>query len=360
MGNASWTTTCPDGQTVSCPHDNQETCCDSKIIGDVPCPTPNPCLPSQSCCRTKTDYIGCCPYKNGVCCLGGSLCCPGGMRCNLKEMICEYKDDKGSIGIYPVTPLEESKITCPDRSICEDKMTCCKLFDGQYGCCPFENASCCSDGKHCCPQGLKCDVEQGRCIKDLATPLAPIIIADDEDVKSNICLDPAVKCAPSQTCCQLADGSFGCCPFKDAVCCKDGQRCCPSGMRCDVEHGRCLKNQDYEFWRFSNLLNPEIRKTLVRMAVFENHLAMPEKPTLVKSPNICPNPEDQCLEGQTCCKISPDDYGCCPFKNAVCCSDMLHCCPQNMVCNLESDVCEKNPKLSLNLYSIMKSRGIFL
>ena len=26
-------------------------------------------------------------------------------------------------------------------------MTCCKLFDGQYGCCPFENASCCSDGK---------------------------------------------------------------------------------------------------------------------------------------------------------------------------------------------------------------------
>ena len=97
--NASWTTTCPDGQTVSCPHDEEETCCDniknndSKwIIGDVPCPTPNPCLPSQSCCRTKTDYIGCCPYKNGVCCLGGSLCCPGGMRCNLKEMICEYKD----------------------------------------------------------------------------------------------------------------------------------------------------------------------------------------------------------------------------------------------------------------------------
>lgn len=137
-------------------------------------------------------------------------------------------------------------------------MTCCKLFDGQYGCCPFENASCCSDGnfrdffnqnifwrflrlsnpklspfsnlgKHCCPQGLKCDVEQGRCIKDIETPLAPIII-DDDAKKSNICPDPAVKCAPSQTCCQLADGSFGCCPFKDAVCCKDGQHCCPSGL----------------------------------------------------------------------------------------------------------------------------------
>ena len=146
--NATWITTCPDGQAVPCPHDEQETCCQN--LDDVPCPIPNPCLPSQSCCKTKIDTIGCCPYKNGVCCLGGGLCCPEGMRCNLKEMICEYKDDKGSIGIYPVTPLEESKITCPDKSICEDKMTCCKLYDGDYGCCPFENASCCSDGEIFC------------------------------------------------------------------------------------------------------------------------------------------------------------------------------------------------------------------
>ena len=48
-------------------------------------------------------------------------------------------------------------------------------------------------------------------------------------------------------------------------------------MRCDVKHGRCLKNQDYEFWQFSTLLDPEIRKKMVRMAVFENHLAKPEK-----------------------------------------------------------------------------------
>ena len=212
-------------------------------------------------------------------------------------------------------------------------------------------------------------------------------------MKSNICPDPAVKCAPSQTCCQLFDGSFGCCPFKDAVCCKDGQHCCPSGawilqvfwlqfsclifsgMQCDVRHGRCLKNPPnyYEtIWKLFFYMQPDTSKVL------ETDLAMVKvkswtfvlskfvfcisfsfiKPTLVKSPNICPNPEDQCLEGQTCCKISPDDYGCCPFKKAVCCKDMLHCCPENMVCNLELDVCEKNPKLSLNLYTILKSRGI--
>ena len=139
----------------------------NKAVGDVPCPTPNPCLPSQSCCKGETGDIGCCPYKNGVCCMGGNFCCPEAMRCNLKEMICEYKDVDGSIGIYPVTPLDESKLTCPDeKSFCEDDMTCCKLFDGDYGCCPFKDASCCLDGKHCCPHGLKCDIQEGRCVQE--------------------------------------------------------------------------------------------------------------------------------------------------------------------------------------------------
>ena len=38
----------------------------------------------------------------------------------------------------------------------------------------------------------------------------------------------------------------------------------------------------------------------------------------------CPNPEDQCLDGQTCCQISETDYGCCPFAEAVCCKGSIH------------------------------------
>ena len=38
----------------------------------------------------------------------------------------------------------------------------------------------------------------------------------------------------------------------------------------------------------------------------------------------CPNPEDQCLDGQTCCQISETDYGCCPFAEAVCCPGSIH------------------------------------
>ena len=38
----------------------------------------------------------------------------------------------------------------------------------------------------------------------------------------------------------------------------------------------------------------------------------------------CPNPEDQCLDGQTCCQISEKDFGCCPFAEAVCCKGFIH------------------------------------
>lgn len=43
---------------------------------------------------------------------------------------------------------------------------------------------------------------------------------------------------------------------------------------------------------------------------------------------------------ETCCPgPSSSTYGCCPAPNAVCCSDHLHCCPQNTVCDLTTGQC---------------------
>ena len=47
------------------------------------------CSEDQTCCTNKYDEKGCCPYKNGICCLGGQ-CCPAGMECNLDKMRCDY------------------------------------------------------------------------------------------------------------------------------------------------------------------------------------------------------------------------------------------------------------------------------
>ena len=44
-----------------------------------------------------------------------------------------------------------------------------------------------------------------------------------------------------------------------------------------------------------------------------------------------------CRDGSSCpgtstCCLTPYGVGCCPYTNAVCCSDGLHCCPNGYVC----------------------------
>lgn len=59
-----------------------------------------------------------------------------------------------------------------------------------------------------------------------------------EKVSSVIC-DEGHECPDDNTCCKLDDGSWGCCPVKNAVCCDDHIHCCSPGSKCDTGHGRC-------------------------------------------------------------------------------------------------------------------------
>ena len=47
----------------------------------------------------------------------------------------------------------------------------------------------------------------------------------------------------------------------------------------------------------------------------------------------CPDGMSECPDGNTCCKLSSGQYGCCPLPNAVCCSDGIHCCPNGYSCS---------------------------
>lgn len=42
-----------------------------------------------------------------------------------------------------------------------------------------------------------------------------------------------------------------------------------------------------------------------------------------------------CNEGETCCYSKRGQSGCCGYENAVCCSDGVHCCPENTTCDLD-------------------------
>lgn len=57
---------------------------------------------------------------------------------------------------------------------------------------------------------------------------------------------------------------------------------------------------------------------------------------------ICPGGEYYCPDGNTCCLLGNEEYGCCPLPNAVCCSDHEHCCPEGYSCAVANGTCFKS------------------
>ncbi|GIX94949.1 hypothetical protein CEXT_606251 [Caerostris extrusa] len=56
---------------------------------------------------------------------------------------------------------------------------------------------------------------------------------------------------------------------------------------------------------------------------------------------FCPGRKQRCPSENTCCLVGKDKYGCCRYEEAVCCADLIHCCPLNTVCNTETMECTK-------------------
>ncbi|XP_050367823.1 low-temperature-induced cysteine proteinase-like [Argentina anserina] len=72
----------------------------------------------------------------------------------------------------PPPPPSPSPSQCGDFSYCPADETCCCLYEffGNcfiYGCCPYENAVCCTGTEYCCPSDYPiCDVDEGLCLKN--------------------------------------------------------------------------------------------------------------------------------------------------------------------------------------------------
>jgi hypothetical protein len=71
----------------------------------------------------------------------------------------------------PPPPPSPSPSECGDFTFCPSDETCCCLYELLdfcliYGCCPYENAVCCTGTEYCCPGDYPiCDVEEGLCLK---------------------------------------------------------------------------------------------------------------------------------------------------------------------------------------------------
>ncbi|RMX59728.1 hypothetical protein pdam_00019018 [Pocillopora damicornis] len=266
-------------------------------------------------------------------------------------------------------------VLCPDgESECPDGNTCCKLHTRDWGCCPFPKAVCCDDGIHCCPGNTKCNIEKKTCDRktDIETLLTKIQVWKGETGKSNIiCPDGQSECPEGNTCCKLQSGQYGCCPLPKAVCCSDGEHCCPNGYTCDVSAGTCT--QGSSSLPMVKKMSSSKRESIASNIVCpDGQSECPEGSTCCKlssavqvithiragSGIVCPDKQYQCPNGSTCCKVPSGTYGCCPLKNAVCCSDNIHCCPEGYTCDVKGGKCDKSAERIKMMHNVPSSRSI--
>ncbi|CAF4457213.1 unnamed protein product [Rotaria socialis] len=268
---------CPDKQSY-CP--DNETCCllSSGQYGCCPLPDAVCCNDNLHCCpngytcdvehsRCQKGFVNSydilCPDPNAVCCNDYSHCCPNGYICNIKENKCDkgisipwfrkksafpLKNILSSKIIIRNLSLSLSTIQCSDeKSICPEETTCCELNDHSYGCCPYRQASCCSNKIHCCQKGYSCDESGSRCIRHLnfieKQNIKSQRLISLSIVQEQICPDEKTICSLNSTCCPNKNEqiiSYSCCPYSNAVCCDDGQHCCPMGTFCDNKSCGCI------------------------------------------------------------------------------------------------------------------------
>ncbi|XP_057682996.1 granulin b [Corythoichthys intestinalis] len=240
-------------------------------------------------------------------------------------------------------------LVCPDGSSCPDGSTCCKDALGRYGCCPLLRAVCCSDGLHCCPEATVCDLEHATCTNKMVTlPWKRSLPATqvNDGASAVMCPDRQSECPDAATCCELPNGSWGCCPLTKAVCCDDKLHCCPEGSVCDLVQSRCVSPGGERrplLDKFPAGTRPNAPAGRGRDEL-RNISALDRRDVAVRAEPAdleCPDKRSTCPDETTCCQMSSGEYGCCPMPDATCCSDKLHCCPHGTVCNLTAGTCDE-------------------
>ncbi|KAJ8251807.1 hypothetical protein GJAV_G00225640 [Gymnothorax javanicus] len=287
----------------------------------------------QSTCRLETEMLRCGFLCLALLALTSALVCPDGQSCDGGSACC--LDDSGEYSCCP-RPLpvvlasfwsDESDVICPNLSGCPSEYSCLK-FLSTYKCCPLSQGVLCSDGNHCCPEHHRCAEDGHSCVKEKAGLVGAVICPDGES-----------ECPDGSTCCQLPDGSWGCCPMVKAVCCEDRVHCCPEGSVCDTRHSKCRSpHGDTPMLSKSPAHRRAVGEDHTAVRVFRDGTEAKDRPAGRETAVVCPDGR-QCPDDSTCCLLANGTYGCCPLKDAVCCSDHLHCCPSGTTCDLEHLTC---------------------
>ncbi|XP_078251393.1 progranulin-like isoform X1 [Rhinoraja longicauda] len=159
----------------------------------------------------------------------------------------------------------------------------------------------------------------------LAAGLASAITCPD----GNVCDD-------GDTCCKHSDGTYGCCPLPNAVCCSDMIHCCPENTTCDTKHSACISVTTVPWVEKV----PAISTGTTLWEEVETTPFVQAGTTNAVTENVCLDNTD-CPPEYTCMPTSKGVYGCCPLTDATICKDWEHCCPKGYKCDLVKARCRR-------------------
>ncbi|XP_075537649.1 progranulin-like [Dermacentor variabilis] len=116
--------------------------------------------------------------------------------------------------------------------------------------------------------------------------------------------------------------------MSNAVCCSSRSSCCPEHYVCDQASNLCAPAAGAR--RHSEAGNATTTTTIAATGTKTHGSSVgDDEPLLTK----CPAGDTYCLrDNSTCCRQEGGSYGCCPDRDAVCCSDLVNCCPRGFAC----------------------------
>jgi hypothetical protein len=307
---------------------NAGRCCERKFT----CHDDTCCPKGFTCCPTFDGY-GCCQILNGKCCNKG--CCAQGYECHESPesgQVCRKSEMSTALVLVERGEVTgqcgANKIRCPDSTCCKGGKSCCSLSDGSFGCCPYKNAVCCTDGAGCCQAGQKCDTVNMECVSPDGERVEMAGTPRNTPQRSEASI---VRCDDDKACDYpgTCSGDSRCCPFNRAVFCPDKITCCPEGYGCG-EEGTCKSPKD------------EIPRKLTRAAKQLPSAEQKAKAGQVackESEKTCDNGKC-CPRGTKCCPdpLDPNKSHCCSYASGNCCDN--GCCAAGHKCNNELDKCE--------------------
>ncbi|XP_075747273.1 progranulin-like [Rhipicephalus microplus] len=134
-------------------------------------------------------------------------------------------------------------------------------------------------------------------------------------------------CHKTGTCCLLPVGRYSCCTLTNAVCCSARSSCCPEHYICDEASNLCAPAGAAR--KHSEGRNAT-KTTIAAKATTASKYTVDDEELLMTK---CPAGDTYCFrDNSTCCRQESGSYGCCPDRDAVCCSDLVNCCPRGFTC----------------------------